>query len=377
MANDLQMLGSSIQMNDTSYVSNGLSLFELSPVNVLAFRKPVVIYRSRRDTGKSPKGTDQTTSEDELEAWDDDPKWQSLPPEDMAKDLRFNDKTDEDLKNLNSLLGAAQRIDPGLIFKPAWSLFLDFRSLAILGNAKGAVLRSSPVYSLLEMLDLLDNPSGAMIDCFLDMVERFKTGGGQTCDNHPTLKNKIAAHRTTIEFVNQCIELFFKKLRTPEINGDLNLMKFDPEDRSNYDPAEDRELSKDDYIKKHSFYAIGQKFLNHPVFDDKMDHVDGLVITVHDIWGLKVQIEDFHISWIGDERARGRFSCGGTLHITIYDNFGLDDDDIKLNKLAGKLEPFWAWYILQHHKKFNGEYKPFINKIDLSYHIGQFIPDNG
>lgn len=41
---------------------------------------------------------------------------------------------------------------------------------------------------------------------------------------------------------------------------------------------------------------------------------------------------------------------------TFYDHFGLDSSDINKYDWDG----FEAWYTLQHAKRFNGQYKPFI-----------------
>jgi hypothetical protein len=44
---------------------------------------------------------------------------------------------------------------------------------------------------------------------------------------------------------------------------------------------------------------------------------------------------------------------------TLWNHFGLDVKDIEIYKLAGYLDGFRAWFLLQH---FRG-YKPFITKI--------------
>jgi len=45
--------------------------------------------------------------------------------------------------------------------------------------------------------------------------------------------------------------------------------------------------------------------------------------------------------------------------VTLWDHFGLGVNDIQIDKPAGYLDCFRAWFLLQH---FRG-YKPFITKI--------------
>lgn len=82
-----------------------------------------------------------------------------------------------------------------------------------------------------------------------------------------------------------------------------------------------------------------------------------------------MQIEDLVVL---KSQRDGIIGCKGHFVVMIYDNFGLDDKDIQ--QFPGDiLFPFWGWYILQHHTKFDGKYKPFINQIILKYDMGDYI----
>lgn len=53
----------------------------------------------------------------------------------------------------------------------------------------------------------------------------------------------------------------------------------------------------------------------------------------------------------------------GTLSYSLFDHFGLDDNDVK--KIYGWTQQFCAWYVLQHYKNCKGAYKPFISYMDF------------
>lgn len=53
----------------------------------------------------------------------------------------------------------------------------------------------------------------------------------------------------------------------------------------------------------------------------------------------------------------------GTLSYSLFDHFGLDDNDVE--KIYGWTQQFCAWYVLQHYKNCKGAYKPFISYMDF------------
>ena len=73
------------------------------------------------------------------------------------------------------------------------------------------------------------------------------------------------------------------------------------------------------------------------------------------------------------------------LLFTLYDHFGLDEEDVRNfssgsisnfimeNFLNAPLEGFSAWYILQHNKSYNKQYKPFPTIIEISENVSGTI----
>jgi hypothetical protein len=61
----------------------------------------------------------------------------------------------------------------------------------------------------------------------------------------------------------------------------------------------------------------------------------------------------------------------GTYQVTLWDHFGLDIDDMKIDKPARHFDGFTAWFLLQH---FRG-YKPFITKITLDRELKGALQD--
>mgnify|MGYP001406871161 CR=1 FL=1 len=57
----------------------------------------------------------------------------------------------------------------------------------------------------------------------------------------------------------------------------------------------------------------------------------------------------------------------GTLHFTLYEHFGLDKPDVE--KIYGDLAGFRAWFELQHNKKYNGKFKPYINLMEYNVYF--------
>jgi hypothetical protein len=76
----------------------------------------------------------------------------------------------------------------------------------------------------------------------------------------------------------------------------------------------------------------------------------GATIALNDIWATEVIITKY-----GSHRNLYK----GEYQVTLWDHFGLDVGDIARDKLLTLLDGFYAWFHLQHYRK----YKPFITKI--------------
>lgn len=92
----------------------------------------------------------------------------------------------------------------------------------------------------------------------------------------------------------------------------------------------------------------------NPYFSTKDDRSNGLQICVNQVWGYSITLKNF--------RCTGS-TFSGTLSYSLFDHFGLDDNDVE--KIYGWTQQFCAWYVLQHYKNCKGAYKPFISYMDF------------
>ncbi|WP_249421800.1 YPO3983 family protein [Enterobacter sp. RHBSTW-00901] len=84
-----------------------------------------------------------------------------------------------------------------------------------------------------------------------------------------------------------------------------------------------------------------------PKYNKKMDRVNGLGISVHDIAAQKITLLNFQQYAIG---------WSATVHFLAQDHFGLDVTDIK-SELYSQFRFFRIWFFLQRHRNF--AFKPF------------------
>lgn len=103
-----------------------------------------------------------------------------------------------------------------------------------------------------------------------------------------------------------------------------------------------------------------------PAFSSSEDQNEGLKIAVNDVWGYTISVKDFVLN------PNGKYSC--TLFFSMFDHFGLNEEDFHKGKLGvdywaqtGKkiLAGFRAWFFLQHYTGFEGKYKPFITRMNF------------
>lgn len=86
-----------------------------------------------------------------------------------------------------------------------------------------------------------------------------------------------------------------------------------------------------------------------PNYSTKEDQTSGLKIAINDVWAYSVKLSKFTL-------CKTKFQYH--LEVIFYDHFGLDTHDVK--KFGATDETFKIWYYLQHSKRFNGLYKPFV-----------------
>ena len=86
-----------------------------------------------------------------------------------------------------------------------------------------------------------------------------------------------------------------------------------------------------------------------PDFGSQDDFSSSLHIAINDVWAYDIKISNFRLY-------KDKFTYD--LAVQFYDHFGLDTHDVK--KFGAADDTFKIWYYLQHSKRFNGKYKPFI-----------------
>ncbi|GLR08632.1 hypothetical protein COO59_11005 [Mixta theicola] len=91
-----------------------------------------------------------------------------------------------------------------------------------------------------------------------------------------------------------------------------------------------------------------------PKFARKEDSINGLGITVHDIYSIEIKLLSLQI-----------FDCSweAAMQYVAQDHFGLDDNDIMKNKFR-QFKFFRIWFILQHYDDFG--YKPFFTNMSAT-----------
>ncbi|MGR5241770.1 DUF3289 family protein [Photobacterium damselae] len=99
-----------------------------------------------------------------------------------------------------------------------------------------------------------------------------------------------------------------------------------------------------------------------PKFNSWEDVINGLGLSVHDVYSVQVMLEQVSIK--GDH-------FKATLQYKVQDHFGLDKPDVGGGKIYHNLSFFRTWFILQRYNKMG--YKPFITEMNFSVEIdGEF-----
>ncbi len=189
-------------------------------------------------------------------------------------------------------------------------------------------------------------------DVALGMINHFMNGSGDNYENE-TLTNAVLSHSNTQNY-KTAVESLTKELIT-EYSGNITALSYDATDRLS-NPLRN---------------ALLNNGITQPVYNNYSDGdlTNGLAFCLHDIWGNKIEITSYTL------HPDDTYSC--TLLITLYDHFGLDENDIQRGfwqNLAGifiniQENDFYPWYILQHYDYFENAHKPFVTLIPISVHI--------
>lgn len=236
-----------------------------------------------------------------------------------ARDMTYNDKTRPQLYALSLAAGSEAALYD---MPPASSSVLP-------PQGPEEVIRH--MTDLAFEFTLGDSEMGAVAT---SMFEHFVDGSGTDFRNS-TLTQKVKNHSSTQSFVTNVQNIVTEYIKNN--GGDIR-----------------------SFYTKESFKQ-DMRSVPRPAFSSPDDMLNGLKICINDTWGYYVNITNYY--------SNGS-TYRGTLHFTIYDHFGLDDNDVEK---FGWTQGFSAWYTLQHYTGCNGAYKPFITYIEFDIPISGTI----
>ena len=178
--------------------------------------------------------------------------------------------------------------------------------------------------------------TGDMNNVIAEMFDNFFSGNGGKYSND-ILTKEVKEHDSTIKYVKQTTDIVNQWIK--ESQGNITALKYD------------EQLRKLDQ-------SIMVNNMKDTVYPPKYgDKLTGLGICIDAIYGNQIEITDYNYNGTDYEY---------TLKYTIYDIFGLDENDISHpDRLMdfGIIAMFRYWYIMQHYDKYNGNYKPFITYV--------------
>ena len=180
-----------------------------------------------------------------------------------------------------------------------------------------------------------------MDNVIVDMFDYFYSGKGGDYTN-PLLTQHARNHEDSERYINETTAIINEYIETH--NGDIKSLKYNENNRD------------------FSYLVSNMKDkVDSPTFDEIFD---GLGICVDCTYGNQFEITSYKIEGNSYEY---------TIKYTIYDIFGLDENDVegedRLVKF-GMLAMFRYWYILQHYDKYDGDYKPFITYVEFEETVG-------
>ena len=175
-----------------------------------------------------------------------------------------------------------------------------------------------------------------MDNVIVDMFEYFFSGKGGKYSNS-VLTQHARSHESSQYYIDETTAIINEYIESN--NGDIKGLKYYGNNRdSSYLVS-----NMKNKVNPQTYYEI----------------FGGLGICVDGTYGNQLEITSFKVENNNYEY---------TIRYTIYDIFGLDENDIegegRLIKF-GILSMFRYWYILQHYDKYDGDYKPFITYIEF------------
>lgn len=176
---------------------------------------------------------------------------------------------------------------------------------------------------------------GELKEVISDMIRHFANGSGSDYWNSD-LTAAAFAHESTQTYISLVQEQIVYLMKC--YGGNIARLTYVAEQRK----------------KNPLVVAMGNNDILEPVFNTPADKINGLTICVDGLWGNKIEVSSFVVSG-------NSFTC--SLHYTLYDHFGLDQEDIKK---YGVFSGFQSWYILQHYDQYKGLFLPFLTLMEFS-----------
>ncbi|NQZ06100.1 MAG: DUF3289 family protein [Algicola sp.] len=171
---------------------------------------------------------------------------------------------------------------------------------------------------------------GALETVALDIIKKVKENKANNEVNYEnsTLNERAKVHESSKRFLNNEIVPQLKE-KLSSANGDI-----------------------------HNMSLFDSHKMGYPTFNTFMDKVKGMGIVFNGTEGSKVELIDYEC--VGNDKFRAK------LRITVYDHFGLDTNDIKIDnpnerRIHMSIHPFkfLTWAYLQRVKG----YKPIVTQI--------------
>ena len=187
-------------------------------------------------------------------------------------------------------------------------------------------------------------------------IDKFISGDDKSDFTDTALSNSAKEHERTQELIKKVKKALLVMLRN--VDGDLNqlcLVNLQEKNNELYKTLHWGTANENDWT---------------PSFSTKKDRKQGLKIAVNDVWGYTINIKNYRLA------NNRQFSC--ELYFSMFDHFGLDEDDLKTDlkeqtvrkigeqTIKRSLAGFRAWFFLQHFVGFEGKYKPFITRMNFS-----------
>jgi hypothetical protein len=239
-------------------------------------------------------------------------------------------------------------------------------------SAKDKYLNKADMYKDLECGDMtvVDFKSYYKAICSLDCERRFKSFIDRTDDSHfESFKTLLT--RYSIGDLEDVTLDFWQKMKDNKLAKNEKFT-FDKAmicyDSKLSEKAKEYDTDSDDDYQKMFFQQIANLIkgvkgnlikldtiglVGIPSYKTIWTDISGLGILVHGTEGYEVNLIDY-------ECIQGN-KFKATIEVNIYDNFGLDKDDIKAGELGMRAEPykFLSWFYLQRVRG----YKPFRTRI--------------